>query len=394
MNQSNFTKPKVIKYDDLKQSWYVYFRYNGKKIVYKKGINYIKNYNKRLAEANALRDALYDKLKRGWNPTIPDFYDTSSEMTLIESLDFAIEKKKDNLAPKTYLGYRSSVGFIKTAIIALDLIYLPVVDVKRIHIKTILEKIKLQRKASNNSYNKYLDHFRAVLSELIQWDIIPINPANNIKNLPVAESRANIPATPQQHKVIKDHLQSSFPDFYNFIVTIFHTGIRPEEILKIKLSMINIKDVINAEIILPAEITKTNKERIVPINKYLFEIYKLMEFEQLPQHYYLFGSFKEPGLGNRGNNQFLKDFIPGPTHTNRDTATRRWESIVKKGLGFKDVNMYSNKHAGANAKIMAGMSMDSLRELFGHTSKLTTKIYATKIKEIHRNEILEKSPDF
>lgn len=391
MNQSNFTKPKVVKYDDLKESWYVYFRYSGKKIVYKKGINYIKNYNKRLAEANALRDALYDKLKKGWNPLIPDVYDTSTEMTLIEALDFALEKKKDNIGRKTYLGYRSSVEFVKTAISGLNLNFIPVADVKRIHVKTILEKIKLDRKASNNSYNKYLDHFRAVLSELIQWDIIPINPANNIKNLPVAESRANIPATPKQHKIIKDHLQNSFPDFYNFIVTIFHTGIRPEEILKMKLSMIDMQ---RFQIILPAEITKTNKERIVPINKHLFDIYKSMEFDKLPKNYYLFGSFKEPGLGNRGNNQFLKDFIPGPTHTNRDTATRRWETIVKKGLGFQEVNMYSNKHAGANAKILAGMDLDALRELYGHSSKLMTTKYATVVKEVYRKQIMENSPDF
>lgn len=388
MIKSNFTKPKVVKYDDLNKSWFVYFRYNGKKIHFKKGINYIKNYNKRLSEANDLRDALYDKLKKGWNPLIPDEFDTSSEMNLIEALDFALEKKKDTLAPKTYLGYRGSIEFVKTAIVALNLSYIPVADTKRVHVKTILEKIKQQRKASNNSYNKYLDHFRAVLSELIQWDIIPINPANNIKNLPVAESRANIPATPQQHKIIKEHLQSLHSDFYNFIVTIFHTGIRPEEILKIQLSMI---DMHRFHIVLPPGITKTNKERIVPINKHLFEVYKSMEFDNLPKDFYLFGSYRESGKGNVGPKL---DFIPGPTKMKRDTATRRWEAIVKKGLGYKDVNMYSNKHAGANAKILAGMDLDALRELYGHTSKLMTTKYATVVKEVYRKQIMENSPDF
>ena len=103
MKESVFTIQKVVKYDDLNKSWYVYFRYNGTKICFKKGINYIHNYNKRLAEANALRDALHLKLKNGWNPQIPDAYDTSSEMTLIQALDFALEKKKDTLAPKSYL---------------------------------------------------------------------------------------------------------------------------------------------------------------------------------------------------------------------------------------------------------------------------------------------------
>lgn len=388
MIKSNFTKPKVVKYDDLNKSWYVFFRYNRQLFRFKFGINYIKNYNKRLAEANALKDALHLKLKNGWNPLVPETFAFGSEMTLLQALDFALEKKKDTLAPKTYLGHRGSVEFVKTAIEALNLNYLPVVDTKRVHVKTILEKIKLQRKASNNSYNKYLDHFRAVLSELIQWDILQFNPANNIKNLPVAESRANIPATPQQHKIIKEHLQSLHSDFYNFIVTIFHTGIRPEEILKIQLFMIHMNCF---QIILPAEITKTNKERIVPINRHLFEVYKSMNFENLPKEFYLFGSFREPGKGNVGAKL---DFIPGPTKMKRDTATRRWESIVKKGLEFKEVNMYSNKHAGANAKILAGMDLDALRELYGHTSKLMTTKYATVVKEVYRKQIMENSPDF
>ena len=113
-----------------------------------------------------------------------------------------------------------------------------------------------------------------------------------------------------------------------------------------------------------------------------------MEFEKLPKEYYLFGSFREAGKGNIGK---YKDFIPGPTKINRDTATKRWEKIVKKGLGI-DMNLYAMKHLGADRKILAGLEIDSLRELYGHTSKLMTEKYARVIKEVHRKNILENSP--
>lgn len=386
--KSIYSIPKVIKYDDLSKPWFVYFRYDKKLYRYKFGINYIQNYKERLIEANALRDALHQKLKEGWNPQIPDAFDKTSEMTLIEALDFALEKKKPNLAHKTYLDYSSTLRFIKEGIINLQLNYIAVVNVKRVHIKTILEKVKTERKASNNSYNKYLEHLKAVLSELIQWDIIDFNPAYKIKSLPVADSRANIPATPEQQKIIKAHLQNFHTNFFNFVATIFHTGMRPVEIINIKLSMI---DMSRFEIILPPEITKTNKERIVPINKHLFEIYKSMTFENLPKDYFLFGSFREHGKGN----SFPRlDFIPGPAKIKRGTATRRWELIVKVGLGFKNVNLYSNKHAGANAKILSGLDLDALRELYGHSSKMMTTKYATVVKEVYRKQIMENSPDF
>lgn len=47
-----------------------------------------------------------------------------------------------------------------------------------------------------------------------------------------------------------------------------------------------------------------------------------------------------------------------------------------------------------NAKILAGMDLDALRELYGHTSKLMTVKYATIVKEVYRKQIMENSPDF
>ena len=383
--KSIYTIPKVVKYDDLTKSWFVYFRYDKKLFRYKFGINYIQNYKKRLIEAEALRAALHHKLKDGWNPNVPDAVNIN--YTFLESLDFAIEKKTANIGVKTLSGYNGTIKFIKQAVNLLKMEHLLISETKRAHIKLIMEKAKETRKLTNNGHNKHLNHLKAILSELIQWDIIETNPAHNIKNMTVCESEANIPASPEDIEKIKKELEGKYPEFYNFILTIFHTGIRPEEITKIKTGMINLK---NNEIILPAEITKTNKKRIVPINQHLMSYYKNMNFESLPKDYYLFGSHREPGKGNIGK---FKDFIPGPTKINRDTATKRWEKIVKKDLNIQ-MNMYAMKHLGANRKILAGLELDSLRELYGHTSKLMTEKYATVVKEIHRKNILENSPEF
>ena len=385
MDQSNFTVPKVVKYDDLNNPWYVYFRYNGKKFVYKKGINYIKNYKKRLAEANSLADALHQKLKDNWNPEIAEITATKIDLTLIAALDFAIEKKTPNIGTKTLSGYTGTIKFVTSAIKKLGLEYLQISKTKRVHIRLIIEKVKEERNWSNNAYNKHLNHLKAILSELIQWDIIETNPAHKINNLAVAESDANTPACVEDIEKIKKELESKDYNFWVFCLTIFHTGIRPEEILKITLEMINIE---NSEIILPAGITKTNRKRIVPINHHLMEYYKKMNFENLPKHYFLFASNRESGKGNVGK---FPDFIPGPTKLKRDTATRRWEKYVKKGLEIQ-MNMYAMKHLGANRKILAGLELDSLRELYGHTSKLMTEKYAKVIKEVHRKNILQNSP--
>lgn len=381
--KSNYSIPKITK----SKYWYVHFRYNGKQFRYKYGLNLIPDEVEKEKEFNLLRSALHEKLKGGWNPQIPEIISLKNDLSFLSALDFAIEKKKPSLVKKTYSSYSGTVRFIKTATKKIGLEHLEISDTKRAHIKLIMENAKDQRKWSNNAYNKHLNHLKAILSELIQWDIIETNPAHKIKNLPVQESDANKPASANDIEKIKKELETNYYDFWIFCLTIFHTGIRPEEITKMTLGMIDLK---NHEIILPAEITKTKRKRIVPINQHLLEYYKKMNFENLPKDYYLFGSYRESGKGNVGK---FKDCVPGPTKMNRDTATKRWEKIVKKGLGI-EMNLYAMKHLGADRKILAGLELDSLRELYGHTSHLMTEKYAKVVKEVHRKNILEKSPDF
>ena len=381
---NKYTIPKLSKTTSL---WYVHFRYEGKQFRYKLNYNKIEDLKERQMSFESLCRVILEDLKKGWNPNIKGISAPKKDFTLTEALKFALEKKKPNISPKTYSGYNGSVNFLETAINKIGLSNINIVDVKRVHVKLIMEKAKELNTWSNKAHNKHLNHFKAVLSELLQWDIIENSPAFKVDNLKVSAPDANRPASKDDMQRIRTELETNHRNFYIFCITIFFTGIRPEEILKIKLSMVNLKD---SEIVLPPEITKTNKKRIVPISPFLLPYYESLNFEKLPKDYYLFGSFREAGKGNLGK---FEDFIPAPTHLNRDTATRRWEAVVKIKLGI-DMNMYAMKKAGANALILAGVSINAIKDLFGHTSEVTTQIYITNLKEINRKEILEKGTDF
>ncbi|OXB01761.1 hypothetical protein B0A75_04785 [Flavobacterium oncorhynchi] len=385
--KSIYSTPKIVKYDDLSKPWFVYFRYNQKLFRYKFGINYINNYKKRLIEANSIRDVLHDKLRNGWNPNIPDVVNNFKSMTFSEALDFALEKKAAYLEKKTFCGYESTVKFIKNALPSTNLKNLLICDTKRAHIKLLIEKTMEQRKWSNKSFNKNLGYLKAVLSELTQWDIIENNPAHGIKSLKVGEVTAFTPATDDEVKLIKEKILSDFPSFYPYIISIFHTGIRPEELLHIQIKMIDLN---KSQIILPPEITKTNIERIVPINQFLKAYFEEMNLSQQNKNFYVFGSNRE--YSNRGLKKDL-DFVPGPRKLSRHCASKLWRKLIKNQLEI-NVDMYSLKHLGANKKILAGVELDALRELYGHTSKMMTLRYAKIIKEVNRQQILEKSPDF
>jgi len=385
-----YNTPKLIKPKNPSLGWYVYFMYN--KVPFRKRFdcNRIKDLEEREYEFNQCIKLLTAQLKSGWDPTASIVQTELSNKTLNEALTFALEKKKPNVSSKTYTGYLGTVNFVITSAKLLSLDTIKVVDLRRVHVKLIFEKLVELRGWSNKAYNKNLNYLKAILSELVQWDIIENNPAFKIAALPEDESFVNTPASMSDMKKIKEELETNHVSFYIFVITIFHTGIRPQELLNLTLGMVNLK---KSEITLPATITKTRKQRIVPINNYLIEFYKGLDFGSLSKDYYLFGSFKEPAVGNRGGNQTLPDFIPGPTKISRDTATRRWEKIVKTGLKI-DMNLYAMKHYGADQKILSGISLDTLRELYGHKSILMTEKYAKIVKEVYRRQIIDQSPDF
>lgn len=378
-----YTVPKL---NQSKKDWFVWFRYNGKLKVYKKGLNYIEDEKERLREFEKLRKELHELLKNNWNPLNEQVPTSPSALNIVEAALFALSKKKETLAPRTYESYHSSIKFFVAGIKAANLDYLQIGQVKRIHIKHILAKTKELRNWSNKAYNKNLGYIKAVFGELIQWDIIENSPVYKIKKLKEMETQANTPATDDEAEKIKNTILKKFPNFWPYVVTIFHTGVRCDELLSVRINMV---DMVKMTITLPPEITKTDRYRIVPINKHLANVLHELQLYSYPDDYFVFGSTrpKNRGLSND------TDFIPAPQKLNRSTPGTLWRKLVKKGLGI-DVNLYSMKHLGANKKILAGLELDTLRELYGHTSKLMTMRYAKIVKEVYRKQIMEHSPDY
>jgi integrase len=383
--KSIYTTPKVTSYSDLSKPWFVWFRYDGHLYRFKQGINRYKTYRERMQEASALCTALHNKLKTGWNPD--DVTPQIDHYTFKQALEFALEQKKGKLNPKTISDYGCTTRFILDAAETLLIDRKPVRDITRRHVTTVLYKAKLMRQWSNKAFNKNLNQLKALMSELVRWELIPNNPAFMIQPLETDESVANIPPTDEDRQLIREHLAKRDPNYLRFAMLIFHTGIRVREAIKLQIGMVNMRE---RTIIVPGSIAKNKKTRVVPLNPFIHTELQALNIHQYPRDFFLFGSYRAEGIGNR---QKEADFIPGPTKLKDCTCNRRWKRLIKQELGINKTQ-YSLKHCGADAKIIAGMDMDALRHLYGHQSKQMTEVYARKIKQVYMKEIMEKSPDF
>jgi len=379
-----YTVPKLSK---AAKGWFIYFRYNEKQYRYKMNLNYIKDLKERERQFSVLKDVYRDKLKDGWNPELKTIVAQKSILTVIEAFDLTLKNRKELVKHATYLNHLYKIKRIKQSILELNIENVKVVDLKSSHYETILDKTKELYKLTNNSYNRYKVELNAVLNSLVDLKILKSSFHLKIKNKKTVKKVAHLPASKEDILKIKTHLLANFPNYYVFWATMFHTGIRRNEMLRIRLNMVDLK---NDSIYLNDDVTKNANARVTPINQYLKPLLESMHFDNLPKDYFLFGShdLKYKKKFNKDN-----DFTPAPFQLRSWIASNLWRQEVKIKLGI-DMNLYATKKHGANEKILAGMSKSSLKELLGHSDEATTDIYITNLKEIARKEILEKSPDF
>jgi len=407
-----FTEPKI---STKGKEWFVWFRYydshtNKMKLVIKKGgANTAGLPNReRTAQLNALKKAILFKLQnQGWNPLTNTYplktieqieLERLQSMGFCEALDFA--HSKCVVATKTKLDYGTTIRFMKLGAEQLGIHHTQISLIKKHHIKLLLEHVKNDRKWSNHAYNKNLGYLGAMLERLIDWEIIEINPVHKIKTLPVAETQMYQPLTDDEKNKIREYLYVNHYRFFVYLMVIYHTGIRPKEVLALKVKDIN-RD--NSEITivpnLTAENSKTKNIRKVPINQHLQLLIREFRLQDYSKDFYIFGSPFEAGKGNRGSSKtgsgvFHVDYFkPSLISIKRDTVTKLWKKIVKDKLQINKYQ-YAMKHTGADDKILAGIDLDALRELYGHSSKFMTEKYARKVKEVYREQIMVNSPAF
>lgn len=402
-----WTEPALCHYDyDLRKAWFVYFDVTNeatgekRRIQKRGGINYWKSLEDRVKAGNSLRESLKTMLENGWSPFEEIKEALVYPMTpLNQALDFALSKCK--VAHKTQSGYRGTVTFAKAAADKLRLSQFPIKDIDQQHVMLLMEKMTTMRRWSNKAYNKNLGYLCAIIGRLKEWKVIKFNPAEGIKTLPVAETRKYVPYTAEEKKKIQEHLYLHHYRYFAYLMVIYHTGMRPKEVLALQVKDVDLeRQTITIHPDLDRENSKVKKIRYIPINAHLMPFFREMQLEQYDRSFYVFGSPFASGRGNQGTSKggvrgtkHPDYFKPAATMIKRDTVTRKWKAVVKDGLGI-DKYQYAMKHTGTDDKILAGIDLDALKELYGHSSKFMTEKYASVVKEVHKQKIIELSPSF
>lgn len=246
------------------------------------------------------------QLQAGWNPelcSIEDYMtgafngnDSQYSMSFSRAVDFALEKRQPQWSTKTYAGYKGAGKFFQEGAKEIGLATSPISEIKRRDIKLIAERAKAKYQWTNKSYNKYLGYLKALFSKVVEYEFIEMNPVTNIKPLPEAEDKHYEPLTREEKALIQEHLYLKHYRFYVYLMVIYYTGIRPKEVLSLKIGDIH------------SENSKTKQIRYVPINDHLFAFLRQMNLECYPKHYYVFGGV--PKIKEKGKKGYYTAMDP------------------------------------------------------------------------------------
>lgn len=387
---------------NLSRDWFVGFRHTCPDCLIRKpyqlrmGINYLRTIQERKEEGKAIARVLKGALEDGWNPhhdCIEDFLrkrieqapvplDDYGMMPFNQALEFSLEKKKINLADKSYRCFGTAKRYAQAAAVKLGYFNLPIKDTKRRHVKELMDQICRDRQAdydragkgkkiTGNFYNKYKGYLQCIFSELVEFDAMEYNPCDRIKNRPAIVTNIHRHASPQERQLIKSTLQLKCPRLFVYLAFEYGTGMRPGQILGVRICDI---DWFNQCIVQHSD-GKTRNAKHIPIPNSLLSLLKRLNLEECNPLHYLFSNA----------------FRPGAERKKTDYATKTWKEIIKDGLGLS-VSLYSFKGLGGDDKRDAGVSLQAVSSQYGHSKLSTTMIYTHSEKERMDKELREKSP--
>lgn len=247
-----------------------------------------------------------------------------------------------------------------------------------------VERIKSKRLKAGRTpatVNRDLDRVRSVFSRAVEWGFLPVHPLKSVKRAKGADnSRVRYLSTAEEQRLRKalddreaerrasrerhnawhatrgteGHPQwpeDGYTDHLAPLVLLaLNTGLRRGELLGLRWENINLQGAI---LTVPAGIAKSRKGRHVPLNTEAQGVLKRW-WQQVPGDGLVFPG---PGGGRMGN------------------ISTSWEGLAAaaklEGFRFHDL-----RHDFASKLVMAGVDLNTVRELLGHSDLKMTLRYA------------------
>ncbi|MFZ1290665.1 MAG: tyrosine-type recombinase/integrase [Melioribacteraceae bacterium] len=198
----------------------------------------------------------------------------------------------------------------------------------------------------------YYRTLKASFNKGLFWGYIKVNPFQKIKLPKVAKKYPVFINQNEFNKLVEVVRDQVIKDIFT---TAYYTGLRQSEILNLKWTSI---DFIRQEILVKNTndfITKSKKERVIPMNNYLLEILQ-RRYENCKSEFV---------FSTNNNYKFNEDYI-----------SHKFKKEIRKAKLSESYKFHTLRHSFASNLVQRGVSLYIVKELLGHQDISTTQIYS------------------
>ncbi len=204
---------------------------------------------------------------------------------------------------------------------------------------------RTDEKVSNRTINAELSCLRKIFNKAIDWGYALENPVTKVDFLPERSSiRKRVLTEDEESRLIA----VAPPPLKHMLIVALHTGMRKGEVLNLKWENVDFetKEITIVE-------TKDDEDRVVPMNPILFDLLMTLKSQD-------------------GNSEYV--FTNPRTRRHYVEIKRTFVSSCKKA-DVEDLHFHDLRHTYASRLVRNGVDLNTVKELLGHSSIITTQRY-------------------
>jgi len=224
-----------------------------------------------------------------------------------------------------------------------------------------------------NTHNGQINFLRTLFNNIVDMGLITENPTTSVKRMRGGLGK-NTAYNKKQVKQIISYLESHHPNMLLFVLLMYYTLMRTNEISLIQVKHINLDD---KRIYLPRENSKNGNERHIIVHPHIVERLREAIADQPPQ-YFLFGR------------NFLPDIRPIEAKKVGQIYTEK--ALRPLGLSGKGYTLYSWKHTGVVMAKHAGMTDAAIMLQAGWRDIKSYQVYLKSLGVIENTDYLDRMP--
>ena len=249
-----------------------------------------------------------------------------------------------------------------------QLLDIPVAELTASDLAPFFDYLATERKVSNTTYNNYITRISIFFNALVTREIIERSPMKGFRRLQQTE-KSNVPYDAEEIQTVKAILQDKKPFVWLAIQFIYYCFVRPNELIQLKVRHIH-----GRTLYIPAEVSKTRRDRHVPIHPALMEELLKHEVHRRGQHAYIISPTKN---GSE----------PCAEKTLYNTFKYHCRHHIKPGQ-----DLYSFKHSGVISAYTATKDIKAIQQYCGHVNIAETDIYLRRLGLIRPDSQLDCTP--